>query len=146
VVLWNTRYIDLAVNVLRNPLRDENAASLSPFEYVRVNMLDRHTFPIVAAGRMLRRLRDPGAAEGRSRRLPGLGLGPSGIGFGQQVPALPPPTYCVDQTGQRGDERGPRDQVAAGAGRVRLVAVVHHCPYRSHTALSPRQAHRSFVG
>ncbi|MFE9694546.1 Tn3 family transposase [Micromonospora sp. NPDC005806] len=36
VILWNTRYIDLAVNLLRAegyPVRDEDAARLSPLMY-----------------------------------------------------------------------------------------------------------------
>lgn len=42
VALFNTRYIDLAVNALREqryPVRDEDAARLSPLGYGHINML-----------------------------------------------------------------------------------------------------------
>jgi hypothetical protein len=53
--------------------------------------------------------------------------GPSGSGSASKRPALPPSTHCVDQAGQRGDERGPRDQVAAAqTRRIGVVAIVHH--------------------
>jgi Tn3 transposase DDE domain len=61
VVLWNTRYIDLTVNVLRGqgyPVRDEDAARLSPLRHAHVNMLGRYTFPAPSAERKLRPLRD----------------------------------------------------------------------------------------
>jgi len=66
VVLFNTRYIDLAVNVLRGPgypVRDEDAARLSPLGYAHVNMLGRYTFPTPPAEQRLRPLRDPNASE-----------------------------------------------------------------------------------
>jgi TnpA family transposase len=66
VVLWNTRYIDLAVNLLRGqgyPVRDEDAALLSPLIYAHINMLGRYTFPKPAGARRRRPLRDPDAAE-----------------------------------------------------------------------------------
>ena len=47
VVLFNTRYIDLAVTVLRAQgylVRDEDAR-LSPLGYAHINMLGRYTFP-----------------------------------------------------------------------------------------------------
>jgi hypothetical protein len=62
VVLWNTRYTDLAVSVLRGqgyPVRDEDAARLSPLTYAHVNMLGRYTFPALSAEQKLRPLRDP---------------------------------------------------------------------------------------
>jgi TnpA family transposase len=64
VVLFNTRYIDLAVNVLRGqgyPVRDEDAARLSPLGYAHINMLGRYTFPTPSAEQRLRPLRDPDA-------------------------------------------------------------------------------------
>ena len=62
VVLWNTRYIDLAVNVLRGqgyPVRDEDAARLSPLGYAHINILGRYSFPAPSADQTLRPLRDP---------------------------------------------------------------------------------------
>lgn len=67
MVLFNTRYIDLAVNVLRGqgyPVRDEDAARLSPLGYAHVNMLGRYTFPVPSAEQRMRPLRDPDAQEG----------------------------------------------------------------------------------
>ena len=64
VVLFNTRYIDLAANALRGqgyPVRDEDAARLSPLGYAHINMLGRYTFPAPAAEQRLRPLRDPDA-------------------------------------------------------------------------------------
>jgi hypothetical protein len=62
VVLWNTRYIDLAVNVLRGqgyPVRDEDAARLSPLGYGHINVAGRYTFPAPSTEQTLRPLRDP---------------------------------------------------------------------------------------
>jgi TnpA family transposase len=64
-VLFNTRYIDLAVNVLRGqgyPVRDEDAARLSPLGYAHINMLGRYAFPAPSTEQRLRPLRDPDAA------------------------------------------------------------------------------------
>jgi len=61
-VLWNTRYIDLAVNLLPGhgyPVRDEDAARLSPLRYPHINMLGRYTFPAPPLEQRLRTLRDP---------------------------------------------------------------------------------------
>ncbi|MFG3711663.1 Tn3 family transposase [Micromonospora sp. NPDC047730] len=62
VVLFNTRYIDLAVTALRAqdyPVRDEDAARLSPLGYAHINMLGRYTFPAPSSAQRLRPLRDP---------------------------------------------------------------------------------------
>ncbi|WP_192580527.1 Tn3 family transposase [Micromonospora sp. ALFpr18c] len=69
VVLWNSRYIDLAVinNVLRGqgyPVRDEDAARLSPLGYAYINMLGRYNFPAPSAEQRIRPLRDPDAKDG----------------------------------------------------------------------------------
>ena len=64
VVLWNNRYIDLAVNVLRGqgyPVRHEDAARLSPLGYAHINMLGRYSFRASGAEQKLRPLRDPDA-------------------------------------------------------------------------------------
>jgi TnpA family transposase len=64
VVLFNTRYIDLAVTALRAqgyPVRDEDAARLSPLGYAHINMLGRYTFPAPSSAQRLRPLRDPDA-------------------------------------------------------------------------------------
>lgn len=61
-MLWNTRYIDLAVNLLRArgfPVRDEDAARLSPLGYAHINVLGRYSFPKPDDGPQLRPLRDP---------------------------------------------------------------------------------------
>jgi len=66
IVLWNTRYIDLAVNLLRAqgyPVRDEDAARLSPLGYAHINMLGRYSFPKPGDGSQLRPLRDPDEPE-----------------------------------------------------------------------------------
>jgi hypothetical protein len=76
VVLWNSRYIDLAVNVLRGqgyPVRDEDAARLSPLGYAHINMLDRYSFPAPSAEQRIRPLHDPDAPDGLAR----LGSWPS---------------------------------------------------------------------
>jgi TnpA family transposase len=62
VVLWNTRYIDAAVTALRaagRPVRDEDAARLSPLGHAHINMLGRYAFTPPAADAGLRPLRDP---------------------------------------------------------------------------------------
>ena len=67
VVLFNTRYIDLAVTALRAqgyPVRDEDAARLSPLGYAHINMLGRYTFPAPSGAQRLRPLRDPDAGVG----------------------------------------------------------------------------------
>jgi hypothetical protein len=61
VVLCNTRHIDLAVTELRAqgyPVRDEDAARLSPLGYAHINMLGRYNFPLPSTNR-LRPLRNP---------------------------------------------------------------------------------------
>ncbi|GLZ01209.1 hypothetical protein Acsp02_84600 [Actinoplanes sp. NBRC 103695] len=62
VVLLNTRYIDLAVTALRAqgyPLRDEDAARLSPLGFAHINMLGRYTFPAPSSAQRLSPLREP---------------------------------------------------------------------------------------
>ena len=66
VVLWNSRYIDLAVTVLRGqgyPVRDEDAARLSPLGYAHINMVGRYTFPAPSPEQRIRPLRDPDAQD-----------------------------------------------------------------------------------
>lgn len=67
VVLFNTRYIDLAVTALRAQgyqVRDEDAARLSPLGYAHINMLGRYTFPAPSSAQQLKSLRDPDAGVG----------------------------------------------------------------------------------
>ena len=67
MVLWNSHYIDLAVNVLRGqgyPVRDEDAARLSPLGYAHINMVGRYTFPAPAPEQRIRPPRDPDAQDG----------------------------------------------------------------------------------
>jgi TnpA family transposase len=66
VVLWNSRYIDLAVNVLCGPgypVRDEDAARLSPLGYAHINMVHRYTFPAPSPEQRIRPLLDPDARD-----------------------------------------------------------------------------------
>ncbi|MFB7739490.1 Tn3 family transposase [Streptomyces sp. NPDC056112] len=66
LVLFNTRYMDAAVNQLRAngfDVRDEDVARLSPFVRHHVNMLGRYSFQLPELPGGLRPLRDPDAAE-----------------------------------------------------------------------------------
>ncbi len=64
VVLWNTIYIEAALEQLRKegfPIRDEDAARLSPLIHDHINMLGRYSFamPDIVARGGLRPLRNP---------------------------------------------------------------------------------------
>ncbi len=69
IVLWNTIYMDAALNRLRAEgydVRDEDVARLSPLGFEHINMLGRYAFTLpepVARGE-LRPLRDPNTAAG----------------------------------------------------------------------------------
>jgi len=66
LVLFNTRYMDAAVNHLRADgfdVRDEDAARLSPFVRHHINMLGRYSFQLPDLLGGLRPLRDPDSAE-----------------------------------------------------------------------------------
>ena len=66
IVLWNTIYMDAALEQLRAEgfdVRDDDVARLSPLAHQHINMLGRYTFTLpdpVARGE-LRPLRNPGA-------------------------------------------------------------------------------------
>jgi TnpA family transposase len=68
IVLWNTIYMDAALNRLRAEgyeVRDEDVARLSPLGFEHINMLGRYAFTLpepVARGE-LRPLRDPSTAN-----------------------------------------------------------------------------------
>jgi TnpA family transposase len=68
IVLWNTIYMEAAVNQLRAegyPVKDKDVARLSPLQHEHINVLGRYFFAIpdaVAKGE-LRPLRDPNAEE-----------------------------------------------------------------------------------
>ncbi len=65
VVLWNTRYTDAALTALREqgyPVRDVDAARLSPLGDAHLNVHGRYTFA-ATAGEGLRPLRDPGQSD-----------------------------------------------------------------------------------
>jgi TnpA family transposase len=65
VVLWNTRYIDAAVDRLRadgHPVRNEDVARLSPLGHAHINMLGRYAFS-PRTDRALRPLRDPDTVD-----------------------------------------------------------------------------------
>jgi len=65
VTLWNTRYLDAAVEELRtqgHPVSEQDAARLSPLGHAHVNELGRYAFPAMAPGAGLRPLRDPHVA------------------------------------------------------------------------------------
>jgi hypothetical protein len=54
------------LNLLRGqgyPVRDEDAARLSPLGYAHINMLGRYSFPKPGTGPQLRPLRDPDNPE-----------------------------------------------------------------------------------
>ncbi len=68
VVLWNTIYMDAALNRLRAEgyeVRDEDVARLSPLSHEHINMLGRYAFilPDAVARGELRPLRDPTLAD-----------------------------------------------------------------------------------
>ena len=66
VVLFNTRYMDTAVNQLRADgfdVRDEDVARLSPFVRQHINMLGRYSFKLPDLPGGMRPLRNPHAAE-----------------------------------------------------------------------------------
>jgi hypothetical protein len=64
IVLWNTLYIEAALDQLRQEgylVKDEDVARLSPLLYEHINMLGRYSFSVpeaVAKGE-LRSLRNP---------------------------------------------------------------------------------------
>jgi TnpA family transposase len=65
IVLWNTIYIEAAINQLRKEgyvVRDEDVARLSPLIYGHINMLGHYSFamPETVARGELRPLRNPG--------------------------------------------------------------------------------------
>lgn len=66
LVLFNSRYMDAAVNQMRAEgfdIRDEDVARLSPFVRHHINMLGRYSFQLPDLPGGLRPLRDPDAAE-----------------------------------------------------------------------------------
>jgi TnpA family transposase len=68
IVLWNTIYMDAALDQLRadgHDLRDEDIARLSPLGFNHINMLGRYAFtlPETVARGELRPLRDPRTAR-----------------------------------------------------------------------------------
>ena len=76
VVLWNTIYMDAALNQLRAEgfdVRDEDVARLSPLGFEHINMLGRYAFtlPDAVARGELRPLRNP-AAHGNDADEPAL--------------------------------------------------------------------------
>jgi TnpA family transposase len=68
VVLWNTRYLDAAVNHLTTQgqeIRPEDLARLSPFTYRHINVLGRYSFAVQESVQRgaLRPLRDPATID-----------------------------------------------------------------------------------
>lgn len=66
LVLFNTRYMDAAVNQLRSgsfDVRDEDVARLSPFVRHHINMLGRYSFQLPNLPGGLRPLRDKDATD-----------------------------------------------------------------------------------
>jgi TnpA family transposase len=64
IVLWNTIYIEAALNKLRKegyPVKDEDTCRLSPLQHENINMLGRYSFlmPDAVAKGELRPLRNP---------------------------------------------------------------------------------------
>jgi TnpA family transposase len=71
IVLWNTIYMDAALNQLRTEgfnVRDEDVTRLSPLGFDHINMLGRYAFilPDQIARGQLRPLRDPRSADDES--------------------------------------------------------------------------------
>jgi len=71
IVLWNTLYLDAALNQLRAEgydVRDEDVARLSPLGFEHINMLGRYAFilPDTVARGELRPLRNPMTADDES--------------------------------------------------------------------------------
>jgi len=67
ITLWNTRYLDAAVEQLRAtgyPVREEDVARLSPLGHAHLNELGRYRFPALPPDAGLRPLRDPHAEAG----------------------------------------------------------------------------------
>jgi hypothetical protein len=66
LVLFNTRYMDAAVQQLREDgfdVGDEDVARLSPFVRHHINMLGRYSFQLPELPGSLRPLRDPDATD-----------------------------------------------------------------------------------
>ena len=68
LVLWTTRYMDLALTQMREAgleVRDEDVARLSPLGYSHINLLGRYHFnlPDEIARGGLRPLRDPAVRD-----------------------------------------------------------------------------------
>ncbi|MDQ2727291.1 MAG: transposase [Actinomycetota bacterium] len=68
IVLWNTRYLDVALEQLRrdnHPVEQSDVQRLSPLIHDHINLLGRYHFtnPDNAQGTRLRPLRDPSAAS-----------------------------------------------------------------------------------
>jgi TnpA family transposase len=66
VTLWNTRYLNAtvaAIGAQGHPVREQDAARLSPLGHAHVNELGRYAFPELASGAALRPLRDPHADD-----------------------------------------------------------------------------------
>lgn len=68
IVLWNTIYMEAALNQLRRegyPVRDEDVSRLSPLMHEHINMLGRYSFfvPEAVANGELRPLRDPASID-----------------------------------------------------------------------------------
>jgi len=68
IILWNTIYMEAALNQLRRegyPVRDEDVSRLSPLMHEHINMLGRYSFfvPEAVANGELRPLRDPAGID-----------------------------------------------------------------------------------
>jgi hypothetical protein len=64
--LWTTRYLDATVAQLRaqgHPVRDEDAARLSPLKAKHLNVLGRYAITASQPGEGLRPLRDPSTPD-----------------------------------------------------------------------------------
>lgn len=75
VVLWNTRYMQAALDDLKQgglKVRAEDVARLSPLLYEHVNMLGRYDFtlPDELAGGTMRPLRTPDSLEDSLAQIP----------------------------------------------------------------------------
>ena len=66
ITLWNTVYLDAALDQLRDegyPVRDEDVARLSPFVRRHLNVHGHYSFQLPDLGGTRRALRDPDSSD-----------------------------------------------------------------------------------
>jgi hypothetical protein len=66
IVLWNTRYLNSAIETLADeprPSTENDIRRVSPLGHAHLNVLGRYTFPPVTTITTMRALRDPDADD-----------------------------------------------------------------------------------